>query len=419
MRFDPRRAFSPTAAVAAVAVVLRHWRSERSTLRQGFSALGICVGVTIVAGVVLGAMEGLLESIPGLLVLVPAAVGMRGAIFGALGARLGTGMLTGQFTLVRKRSSFTGQNIEASLLLTLVTAVLSAVVARAAAALFGLASVSVWSLVVVSMVGAILSSAVVLLIVVLLARTAQRRSWDMDAIGTPIISASADITTLPALVAATLLLRVDLLATVLGVACALGGVAATVLGVRHAGDLVRRVVRESLPVLSYAAVVGILAGTVLSARLDTLVSQPALLVLIPPFLASCGAMGGILSARLSSQLHLGLVAPRAVPGRSAGLEGSLLVLFAIGGFTAVGVLTHLGSFLFGFASPGALALVSIALLAGLIAAAALFAVAYYAAAASFHFGLDPDNYGIPIVTSTMDFVGILCLVGAIGAVGVG
>jgi mgtE-like transporter len=130
-------------------------------------------------------------------------------------------------------------------------------------------------------------------------------------------------------------------------------------------------------------------------------------------------MGGILSARLSSQLHLGLVAPRAVPGRSAGLEGSLLVLFAIGGFTAVGVLTHLGSFLFGFASPGALALVSIALLAGLIAAAALFAVAYYAAAASFHFGLDPDNYGIPIVTSTMDFVGILCLVGAIGAVGVG
>lgn len=398
--------------------MLRHWGHERQTVRQGFTALTICIGVTLLAGVVLGAMEGFLERLPGLLVLVPAAIGMRGAIFGALGARLGTGMLTGQFTLTRERGSFTGQNVEASLLLTLATAVLSAVVARSVAAFFGVPSISVWWLTVVSVLGAVLSSVGVLGVALALAVTAERRSWDMDAVGTPIISASADITTLPALVLATYLLDLGPVSTGLGMLLALAGVAAAVVGIRNPGLLARRIVRESLPVLTYAALLGVLAGTVLSAQLETLVDEPALLVLIPPFIASSGAMGGILSARLASQLHLGLLTPRALPERGANLEGSLLILFGVGGFTAVGLLTHLAAWVFGFASPGALPLMGAALLGGALVTVALFAVAYYAAAASYRFGLDPDNYGIPLVTSTMDLVGILCLVTAIGALGI-
>ena len=38
-----------------------------------------------------------LELLPGLLVLIPASVGMRGMIFGAMGARLGTGIAAGVF----------------------------------------------------------------------------------------------------------------------------------------------------------------------------------------------------------------------------------------------------------------------------------------------------------------------------------
>ncbi|MBA2529450.1 MAG: magnesium transporter [Euzebyales bacterium] len=407
-----------TPAPALAREILDHWSRERRTIRQGFTALGICLAVTIMAGVVLGAMEGLLERLPGLLVLVPSAIGMRGAVFGALGARLGTGMLTGQFTTDWRRDSFTVQNLEAAGLLTVATAGLSAVLARSVAAVFGLPTISLWALVVVSTVGALLSSAVVLGVVLALARTAERRSWDMDAIGTPIITATADISTLPALVVATLALRNAVAAAGMGGVLLAAAAGAAVYGLRSPGTLTRRIVSESLPVLTYAGVMGILAGTVLEARIESLVSSPALLVVIPPFIASCGALGGILSARLASLLHLGLLSPRSVPERRAWLEGSLLVLFAVVGFTAVGGLTQLSSLAVGFASPGLVTLTGVTLVGGLPAAVLLFGVAYYAATTSYRFGLDPDNYGIPMVTASMDFLGILCLVAALAILGV-
>lgn len=417
----PRFRPPPLPSLALLREVLAHWSRERVTIRQGFVALGINVSVTIVAGVVLGAMESLLERTPGLLVLVPAAIGMRGAIFGALAARLGTGMLTGVYEPrgARTRRSFLGQNVEASLLLSVVTAALSALLAWLLAGAFDIPTIGVLPLTAISLLAALLSSGLVLALVLVLARTAHSRSWDMDAIGTPIVSASADITTLPALVVATLVVRVEVLGVLLGALGLLGAAAALYVGVRNDGQVARRIVRESLPVLGYAALMGILAGTVLSVRLEALVTSPALLVIVPPFIAASGALGGILSARLASALHLGLLSPRPLPERRAALEGTLLVLFAVLGFAVVGLLGGLASAATGLASPGTLALMGVTLLAGLFATGILFLVAYYAGTASYRFGLDPDNYGIPIVTSTMDFVGILCLVGAIALLRVG
>jgi mgtE-like transporter len=51
--------------------------------------------------------------------------------------------------------------------------------------------------------------------------------------------------------------------------------------------------------------------------------------------------------------------------------------------------------------------------------AAETAVAYSTAAASYRFGLDPDNEGIPIVTSAMDLLGLITLVGVVAMMGIG
>lgn len=403
----------------AVRSVLSHWSHERATLRQGVSALTICITVTLFAGVVLGAMDGVLEQTPGLLVLVPSAIGMRGAIFGALAARLGTGMLIGQFTGSLRRGSFTAANVEAALLLSIVTAVATAAIAWGASGLFELETIDVLQLVIVSTVGAIIASTAVLAVTLALARTAQARSWDMDAIGTPVITATADISTLPALLLGVLLLGNTVVHIVLGGTMIAMAVLAVVIGLRNPSPLTRRVMRESLPVLAYAGVMGILAGTVLETRLETLVSDPALLVAVPPFMASSGALGGILSARLSSHLHLGLMQPGRAPGGQDALEGSLILLLGIAGYTVVGLTTWIGATVFGIAAPPAWQLMSALVTGGLLATGLLFFVAYYAATASFRFGLDPDTSSIPIVTSSMDFLGILCLIVGISVVGLG
>src|SRR3954452_20007299 len=81
-------------------------RSDASGVRAGFVALLISSGGDLLAGLTLGSIPGTLEALPGLLVLVPAAIGMRGNVFGALGSRLGTAAHTGTFQI-------SGQNRQA------------------------------------------------------------------------------------------------------------------------------------------------------------------------------------------------------------------------------------------------------------------------------------------------------------------
>jgi mgtE-like transporter len=84
----------------------------------------------------------------------------------------------------------------------------------------------------------------------------------------------------------------------------------------------------------------------------------------------------------------------------------------------VGVTTWLGAAVFNIAAPSAWQLLLGLVTGGLLATVLLFFVAYYAATSSFRFGLDPDNSSIPIVSSSMDFLGILCLVVGISVVGI-
>jgi mgtE-like transporter len=37
-------------------------------------------------------------------------------------------------------------------------------------------------------------------------------------------------------------------------------------------------------------------------------------------------------------------------------------------------------------------------------------IGYYAAILTYRFGFDPDNHTIPLVTSGMDLLGVICLV---------
>src|SRR5947209_20189808 len=93
---------------------------DAASVGQGLAALLVSSAGDLLAGVTLGAIQHTLEQLPGLLVLIPAAIGMRGNIFGALGSRLGTSIHTGTFTLSRRRSTVVGQNVLSALSLTFV-----------------------------------------------------------------------------------------------------------------------------------------------------------------------------------------------------------------------------------------------------------------------------------------------------------
>jgi mgtE-like transporter len=404
-----------------VGAYLADWRAEAGSVRASLVALSVGLGATLVAGTVLAAAADRISAVPGLLALIPAAIGMRGSTFGALASRLSTGILTGEYRPGALRRGWLGRQVRAVAVLSVVSSVQAGVLAWLVATAVGLATVGPLALVAVSLLGGVAASTVLLVVVLGLARRSSRRGWSLDDVAAPLVSATGDLVTLPALLAATAVLGLGRgVADVIGGAGLALGVVLAVVGVSDRDPRIRRLLRESLAVLTIAVGVDVLAGVAIEVRLEQQFTSASLLVMLPPFVAKCGALGGMLASRLSSRLHVGTLEPTRWPGPQARLDLSLTVLFATVTFTGVGASAWLAATLVPGVAPLPVAtMLAVALLAGALAVPILSSVAYAAATVSFRHGYDPDNHGIPIVTSTMDLAGVLCLVAAVTLLQVG
>ena len=391
-------------------------RADPSGVRAGFGALLISSGGDLVAGLTLASISHTLKLLPALFVLIPAAIGMRGNVFGALGSRLGTLIHTGTFRVSRRLDTPVGQNIAAALVLSLSTSFALAVLAKAVAVAFNLKSISIVDFMVVAVVGAVLSSLVVLAITVAVASQCARRRWDLDNVAAPIVTAAGDVATLPSLFAATYLLGFHLFTPIVAVVCAVACVIALVAGLRSGLPALHRIVIESAPILVIAGLVDVLAGVTIEKRTESFLLFPALAMLIPPFLEDSGALGGILSARVSTRLHLGTLATGKSP--LAALDDVLLVLvYAVPTFVLLGVSADLAANVANFRSPGLFKMVEVSIVGGIMATGFAVVIGYYAAVFTHRLGLDPDNHGIAIVTSTLDLFGAFSLILAIVLLG--
>ena len=383
---------------------------EKESLRQGFASLFISSVGELVAGIALAGISGTLEELVGLAVLIPAAIGMRGAIFGAMASRLSTSIQTGLFSFSLRRGVL-AENAQAALVLSLVSGVFLAFLARYLSDILGVATgLSVLDYVIISTLGGLIAGVLLLGITVFVARASVARGWDMDNIAAPMITAAGDILTLPALVIGTLLIGIPVFSDGLAAALVLAAVTAVFVGFRLGAQNLGRILAESLPILALTGTVTILVGIALEDRRDQFLTFAALLILLPPFLQEGGALGGILSSRLSSKIHLGLLAPRGLPPLSAFRDFVLVYIFATGVYLFVGGASHFLALALGQGSPGLLSMLGISALAGLIATTAAVFAAYYGSTVSYRFGLDPDSYGIPIITAAVDLLGFMSLI---------
>ncbi len=393
-------------------------RAERRTLRQGFVALILGTATAFVAGIALGSITDTLRALPGLIILIPAAVGMRGTIFGAMGARLGTSTHAGLFEVTRERTGVLYQNVFTGIVTTFSSTLWLAVLARLSAAVFGLRSISFLQFVTISVVGGVIDSSLLLVITIGLSVLSYRRGYDLDAVATPLVTATADMITIPVLFLATFIARIEAVNLVVGIVMILVCLVATIRGALTDLPLARRVQVEMAAVILLTPLLDILAGTVIEARLDRFVEFPGLLVLIPPFVALAGALGGILSSRLSSKLQLGVISARRRPEGPAVLDAGIVMVFGLVGFTLIGALSVAFSVVTGKAYPGIGVMVGGTLLAGIMATLMAIVVSYYAAIITTRFGLDPDNHSVPIITSVMDLAGILSFLFVLSLLGV-
>jgi mgtE-like transporter len=414
MAFAPRRwiegLLAPVVRRPRAGRLLDYVRSERRTLRHGFVALLFGVVTSFVAGITLANITETLRELPGLLILIPAVLGMRGTIFGAMGARLGTSTHVGLFEVTAERTGVLYQNVYVAVVSTISSSLYLAVLAKLSALAFGLPSISFLKFVTISVVGGIIDSAIILVLTVGLSVLSYRRRYDLDAVSTPVVTAAADMLTVPVLFLATFLTRIEWLNTTLAIVCILLGLYAAVRGFLTDLPIAKRAFIEMAAVIMLTPLLDILAGTVIEARLHQFAALPALLLLVPSFVASAGSLGGILSSRLSSKLQLGLISPTGLPQGLAYLDATLVVGFAIVVFAFMGGIGYGYSALTDTAHPGAGTMVLGTLVAGMLATAIAIIVSYYVAIITTRFRLDPDNHSVPIITSVMDLSGVIAFI---------
>jgi mgtE-like transporter len=401
----PRRALARRAKR-----LLGYWRSETRTIRQGLVALVLSTAAGFVAGLTLAHLTGTLTALPGLIVLIPAAVGMRGTIFGAIGARLGTADAAGLLTIDLRPGGILRRNVVVAVLTTFSSALWLAVLARVVCAIAGEPSISLSELLIIAVVGGAIGSGMILMITIALAAASTRLGWDLDSVSTPMVTALGDMTSLPSLFLATLLLNHGTITGVIAVASLGLALVCIAVSYRTRDRVVRKIIWEMTATILLTPILDVLAGQLQQARADQLFAVPVILLVIPPFVSQAGALGGIFSSRITSKMQLGVITPRGRPEIPAIIDASIVGALSVVVFLLIGAVAWALGVATGLPNvPSAAAVVGGTLIAGVAVTPITIAAGYYLAIVTYRFGLDPDNQGVPIITSVMDLAGVAVL----------
>ena len=168
-------------------------------MRESVPILFLLLLGELVAGVILANGEVKFEHIPGLLILLPAILSLRGNISSALGSRFGSYLHMG---LVKPEVSFSifkegvvKENMYASICLNLLMSFALGIFAYFVALLVGITDVSLALLVFVAVVAGALSGIFLLFLTIFLAVFTSSKGLDPDNVLTPTVATIGDIFT--------------------------------------------------------------------------------------------------------------------------------------------------------------------------------------------------------------------------------
>jgi mgtE-like transporter len=176
----------------------------------------------------------------------------------------------------------------------------------------------------------------------------------------------------------------------------------------HADWTVRSITRTLLPILLVLTALELVGGLTLGSFEATLRRYPSLLVLVPVMIGTAGNLGSVLSARLSTAFHLGVLSFESTDEHLLG-NTAATVLLALSVFPLVGAGAWTVTWAGGRAQLDLAAVVAVASLSGLVLAVLAVLVTVVATYGAYRFEADPDSVVIPVVTNVCDVLGVLVL----------
>jgi mgtE-like transporter len=162
------------------------------------STLSVAFSITsgTLAGLGLAKITGILIDFPGMIIMIPGVMGLRGNILGAMSARIGTALHTG---IMEPKITYTKQmsaNILASTILSGFVTTLIGIFAYVSCVITGIEGAVLWKLMLLGVLSGIISALIASPFTLLVAITVFRRGADPDNVMGPIVTSVGDVTAL-------------------------------------------------------------------------------------------------------------------------------------------------------------------------------------------------------------------------------
>lgn len=380
---------------------------NKSVFVMGLIALIIAALIDLVAGFFLNTMKEIIIQIPGMMIMIYCAIGMRSNIFGAMGSRIGTSMHMGTFRMTFKKSVLRS-NIEGAMALTLLLSAIMGIIGWIISYIFFKCTVGVLEFTFILLIGGLFAGVIVMAFNIAIAYVGYKRDWDVDNITAPLITAVGDFATIPMIYIATIM-YIELGKSFTYVACIILLIVTIIVTIlillrkthkRRRMDEAKRIVIQSTPVLVICMLLEIVAGSIIENETGLLTKYEILLILLPAFLNEGTALSGMLTSRLSSMLHLGTIDATVVPSKEVYKNFIIIHVLALIAFLFVGS----SVFIF-LPTLDNVSIIGLVLFAGMLTTAAINILSYYVAIITTKFHLNPDDHCIPITSSIMDIFG--------------
>ncbi|RLF91860.1 magnesium transporter [Thermococci archaeon] len=369
----------------------------KESIRYTFPPLLLCLVLDFVGGTFLGVnYSEIAKNFPIILVILPGLMDLRGNVFGTLASRLTTKLNLGIIKGLKDRE----------LKREVLRAIFSSKIPLIILWIIGVLHTDNLKTAVAALLVVILSALVIGIILgysaALITVVPYSRGFDPDRIAAPLITSISDIVTIPTLIFFLKLYLANrkifylLFFFTLGILMWMG---------IKSGNIIERSFTEIAGILTLLALIESFAGSLLEQYSSAIGKMVLLAVLYPSILDSLGNMGSVIVARLSTRYHL--EGEEGVKSKDTFLEILAMLLMSVPLMVIANVMAiliveltmHVHSDL---VTPLILGYPLIAL-AVMIIGATLVLVAP-------RIHLDPDNLGVPLITTIADVLGTIFVV---------
>ena len=370
---------------------MSHHLVDVKMVRESFIALFLALIADSFAGVLLNRSIWVFNAIPGLLMILPALLDMRGNIYGAQISRLSSKLHLGEIKGMKDEE--VRINIVASIALAFTVSYV--VILLMWGAFYITTGVLIFILLILTIVltSNFFTSSILTPVAAYISVKSYEKKWNPDNIGVPLISAIGDFMVVFFMIFSALLIlwMPHFLIYVLLLTWLFYTFYIFLKTIKSTEG--KRIYRESFVVLIIVGMLELVTGGMWEGYKIAI-----LLLILPPFQETIGNIGSVLSARLSSFIYLGYIEPGFVP------HGEHFWRDVVSTFILTIIMSSIVAGLAFFYAMD-FRIVWVIFIAGLIAATLLIIISYYLTYFSIKLKIDPDNTVIPIITTLADIIG--------------